>query len=296
MNIRGKARVLNRTFLKLITLSLGLAVFSAPVKAGFEVMGEAEEQYGNAQSEEFRRAVAQKTELSDVDRKYLNSVEKKRVGNRWYYKAQIARPTVKLKMVTNESTGIPGQPPERSVNEDVFHFILGWGYKWTRWATEIELLIAETFDYRTNPVLVNPVYIPPPIPIGGGQSIKLEGNVKHFAFFWNFEYEVPTFFDFIPKTFHPYINAGIGTAVKTTDSQTFTLGGQARQNKSSRSNDFAWHAGLGVKYQVTGNILIDIAYRWMMLGDVKFGTIEGLTLKARDLDSNGFYLGLTYQL
>ncbi len=291
MNILGKTKALTNQSIPMVCLGLGLSFFSSYANAAFEVIDEPS--YGNAQNETFRRAIDNTEPLDSSDRTFLSRVDQKRVGQRSYWKAQIARPTTKLKMVTNETTGVPGQPATRNTNEDTFHVALGLGYKWIRWAVELEFLISETFDYRTNPALVNPVFVPPGV---GATAIQLKGVVKPWAFFGNIEYEVPTFFDFVPTSFHPYVNLGIGTAVKTTDSQTSTLGGAARQIKSSRSNDFAWHFGLGLKYQVTGNLLLDFAYRWMALGDVKFGQIEGLTLKARDLDTNGFYLGLTYQV
>lgn len=292
MKIFGTTYKSSISLIRYISLGLALCALS-PISsfAAFDVMEE-DANYGNAQNQTFQRAIDNTEPLDAEDRVFLSRVEEKRVGNRSYLKAQIGRPRSQLLRVSNETIGVPGQPAVRDVDEDVFHIMLGIGYKWVRFAVELELLISETFDYATNPALSNPVFFPPP----GGTAIQLSSDVKPWAVFANLEYEIPRFFDFIPTTFHPYVNIGVGTSVKTTNASTASIGGAARQIKSERSNDFAWHFGLGTKYQITGNLLIDFAYRWMALGDVKFGPIEGITLRATDLDTNGFYLGLTYQL
>lgn len=290
MNTSGKFFNSAPNIFKLICLTALFTLTSMKAFAAFDVMEE--EYYGNAKNDTFRRAIENTEPLDAEDRVFLSRVEERRVGNRSYLKGQIGRPRAQLLQVQNDTTGVPGQPAVTNTDEDVFHIMVGMGYKWVRFAVELEFLIQETFDYQTNPALANPTFTPPP----GGVAIQLSSDVKAWAVFANLEYEFPRFFDFIPSTIHPYANIGVGSSVKTTNARTASIGGAARQIKSSRSNDFAWHCGLGMKYQITGNLLIDFAYRWMALGDVKFGEIEGLTLRARDLDTNGFYLGLTYQL
>ena len=94
------------------------------------------------------------------------------------------------------------------------------------------------------------------------------------------------------------MNLGIGLTSNTADSATFSAGGQGRQVQTKRSTDFAYNGGLGIKYQITGTIILDLAYRWYQLGGVKFGPIDDVnfTLSAKDLNTKGIYLGIVYQM
>lgn len=279
MNTFGIRRFLtNKLYFGLSTLILSFACFSA--YAGFEVQeGDPHIEYGNAQNETFRRAVEYEESLDANDRSFLASVEQQAVTNRWYWKALLARPKAQIEDVRVEFTGSPTVTLPGDEDE-VFQFIIGFGHKWNRWAAEMELLISESLTYRLQQIY----------------NIQAKANIKNWVLFLNTEYEIPTFFDFIPNRFHPYINAGVGVSVKTVDTQAFNAVGQATNLYSERSNTFAWHAGLGSKFQVTSNILVDIAYRWMQFGEADFANINGVSIKATDLVSRGFYLGITYQL
>lgn len=283
----------HRIKIKLLLCAIGFLVTGA-VQAAFQIQGPEEEyHHGRATNESFRRAVESEEPLDANDMSFLSNVEEKRTTNRSYYRLQLARPEAKIKDVSNNTPGITGTVANTSVEDDVFTVSLGWGYKWIKWATELELVVAESFGYQTSPILVVTA-----IPAGFTPSpnqIQLRSSVKHFALFWNWQYEIPTFFDFIPKSIHPYAQAGFGLGYKTVDDSTFTLGNQRRQTDTSRSGDLAGNLGLGVMYQVTGNFLIDIAYRYMQMGEFEFGPIEGFKLEANDLKTRGFFVGFVYQ-
>ncbi len=256
-------------------------MIGAPAMAAFEVINEPNVEYGNAQNEVFRKAVEFEDSLDSTDRAFLSTVEQKRVSNRWYYEAQIGRPEIRVKDVMNETTGMTGQPANRSTEDDLFLFVIGWGYKWNRFATELELVISESVDYRSNPILT-------------GQTIQVDADIQNVTLFWNFEYEIPTFFDFIPSRVHPYVNVGFGPSFKTVDTRSLSLGNQARQTTSERSTDFAYNLSAGVKFQLTANILVGGGYRYMNMGEADIGPIEGIKLSADEYTARGFFVGLTY--
>jgi len=104
----------------------------------------------------------------------------------------------------------------------------------------------------------------------------------------------------------PFVGAGVG-AVRTTvdkfkDTNIVTQG--LAYAKAGSKTNFAWalHAGLG--YDVTPNFKVELAYRYLNLGDAKTGTVynyagqcgscEALTLK--NIESHDVKLGLRWLL
>jgi opacity protein-like surface antigen len=112
----------------------------------------------------------------------------------------------------------------------------------------------------------------------------------------------------------PFIGAGVGAARHTVWSHTDigfisdgTTGfGFADKNEFSKTN-FAWalHAGLG--YEVTSKFKVELAYRYLNMGDVQTSTINcsgtgcaGTGPRAyyhlKDFDSHDFKLGMRMML
>jgi|GEM_PF-3193002 hypothetical protein len=275
---------------KLVIYGLTLWCCCSSAQAGFSVM-EDETYYGNAQSETFRRAIENEAPLDSQDRAFLASVQELRTTNRWYFKSLVGRPQVTLKNVKNVSPQRPAPAPKnqlpntREAKDDALNLDLAFGYKWKRWALEHELLIGESLHYHT----VEASNVP---------SIRLASSIKNIATFLNVQYDLPTFFDFIPKRVQPYALMGLGVSLKTADNTTQNLTGGQRYAQSTRSTALAWHGGLGVQVQVTGSLLANLAFRYYQFNDLKMGPIDeaDYTLKWDSLVSRGFYLGLTYQL
>lgn len=69
--------------------------------------------------------------------------------------------------------------------------------------------------------------------------------------------------------FTPFIGGGVGYANVTAD---INAPGFALQ---SRDKDFAWDATAGVSYDLTRNITLDIAYRYLAIPNVTFNTPFG---------------------
>ncbi|MGN0008158.1 MAG: outer membrane protein [Desulfovibrionaceae bacterium] len=132
------------------------------------------------------------------------------------------------------------------------------------------------------------------LPLGGGITAHLETEAQWDAqtLFANFYY------DFHNSTaFTPYVGAGLGVAFMNT---TYTVNGVASVagvspkiellSKSKMSTNFAWNVGLGCSYAVNENFSVDLAYRFVKLGQTEVEKND-MSLKTNPY-SNEFSLGL----
>lgn len=278
-------------------LSIFLLLLIAPsALAGLDVkfLDEDEGCFGNAQTEAFRRSMEGEVPLSAGDKAFLANIEANRLGNRWRLKALVGRPRINIEdlEVTSTTPDITGIGP--GVSKDTFQLFLGWGYKWTRWATDLELLAGEQLHQPLSPATFST-----PLPF----ISQFNTTFQYLALFWNVEYEIPKFLDFVPSTIHPYIQGGAGIAVKSANSDIL-VGNAAIIHTSHDIATFAWNAGIGFRFEITCQLLGDIAYRWVDLGGLNTGTLEGLILdpfvflsaSSKHVRSRGLYFGITYQL
>lgn len=250
--------------------------------------------FGNAQNATFKRAMECDAALTPSDKAFLMSVDANRVNNRWRLKALVGRPRIKLENVEVNSTSPTLTVDGPELGRDTFQLILGWGYKWTRWATDLEVLAGEQlYQNVSSPTLL--------LAFPFLSQYNLEA--RYLSLFWNIEYEIPRFLDFIPCIVHPYIQGGIGGAVKSANND-IVIGTNATIHTSHNIVTFAWNAGFGVKVEITGRLLGDIAYRWVDFGGFNTGTLTGapadpfafLNVSSKHLRSHGLYFGITYQL
>lgn len=104
----------------------------------------------------------------------------------------------------------------------------------------------------------------------------------------------------------PFLGAGVGAAQMTIDNfkDTNVVTQGLAYAKSGSKTNLAWalHAGLG--YDVTSNLKIELAYRYLNLGEAKTGTVytyagqcgscEALTFK--NVESHDVKLGLRWMM
>jgi outer membrane protein OmpA-like peptidoglycan-associated protein len=78
--------------------------------------------------------------------------------------------------------------------------------------------------------------------------------------------------------FQPYIDAGVGVARNDLSRTSFASAGGANvANVSSHAvMGFAWGAGAGVAYAVAPNLLLDLGYKYLDLGEMHSGTTLSL--------------------
>jgi outer membrane protein OmpA-like peptidoglycan-associated protein len=103
--------------------------------------------------------------------------------------------------------------------------------------------------------------------------------------------------------FQPYIDAGVGVARNDLSRTSFAAGGATIGSVSSHAfMDFAWGAGAGVAYAVAPNLLVDLSYKYLDLGEMHSGTTVSIGAArantARmdaDLKVHTVMLGLRYE-
>lgn len=72
--------------------------------------------------------------------------------------------------------------------------------------------------------------------------------------------------------FQPYLDAGFGFSSNSMGSTTLNAPGGPFNFSSNTNTDFAWALGAGVAYPLSQNLLIDVAYRYIDLGQAQTGT------------------------
>ncbi|MBF9234833.1 outer membrane protein [Microvirga alba] len=98
----------------------------------------------------------------------------------------------------------------------------------------------------------------------------------------------------------PYLGAGIGVSRNRFDSgeRLVTMAGASvvAPLPSRTHNVFAWALMAGVAFDITGNLTLDLGYRYTRLGNAGTG-FDGadITPRARDIAAHEFRVGARYQ-
>jgi opacity protein-like surface antigen len=96
--------------------------------------------------------------------------------------------------------------------------------------------------------------------------------------------------------FQPYVDAGLGAASNTVDTLDTSLGGGTAINGNTRTS-FAYGLGAGVGYPVAPNVTLDVAYRYLDLGEAETGasdTAGAVAPLKTDLREHTVTMGLRY--
>ncbi len=106
----------------------------------------------------------------------------------------------------------------------------------------------------------------------------------------------------------PFIGGGVGTAFHHTSSMTDfgagTAAGGAGVIAAHHTTSFAWALHAGVGFAVTPNLKLEVAYRYMNLGDAKTGVLTcltqdscpGTTYKFKEIEAHDVKVGFRYLL
>ena len=104
----------------------------------------------------------------------------------------------------------------------------------------------------------------------------------------------------------PFIGAGIGGARTSIDNliDVNTPNAGVAFAKADASWDLAWALHAGLAYDVTSNLKVELAYRYINLGDAKTGVLTRydssgcgcLGLEFKDIDSHDFKVGMRWAL
>ena len=100
----------------------------------------------------------------------------------------------------------------------------------------------------------------------GGVTFRQSNNIQ--TLFANVYYDINTGTKFIP-----YVGAGIGVGfIRTKNSVEFYEGSDWYSSGdigSKTVTNFAWNIGLGLGYEITKNVALDVGYRFADLGKAK---------------------------
>lgn len=264
-----------------VFLFLCLTSFSS--FASFGVMDEYEEgYYGNAQTREFYEDIEGTEALGPRDRAFLNSVQATRITNRWYLRALVGHPKVKVSNLTNVSGGPLAYlvPETTSITDNLYQLLLAGGKVWQNWGFEGEILLSKPLNYSFNE----------------GGLIAASGDLQIFALFFNVQYIIPRWFDWYPRRLQVHLDAGTGGAIKNSNTSTFTSLGLPLDTSSTRVITLTGQLGVGARYQLAANWLFDFYYRYFDLGKSKYGPNLGVQLQSDKLQVTGYFFGVTYQV
>ena len=246
--------------------------------------------YGEAETQHFKEAVEGADALSSKERAYLSGIGSNRIEDRWYARLLIGRARFKLNSLQNESSGPAGNLTlaQNSLSDNLVQVLLAGGYVWEHWAMEAELLFTKPLEYMPRPTFSDTVF-----------DDQVDATIRTYVLFFNLQYIIPRWFDFYPRRLQLHLDAGAGPVIKTTSATTFSDGEQTSSG-SSRIFSIAGQLGVGARYQLSNNFLIDLAYRYMDFGKTKFGPVvvdefNVIYLTSKQFRANGFYAGVTYQ-
>jgi opacity protein-like surface antigen len=95
----------------------------------------------------------------------------------------------------------------------------------------------------------------------------------------------------------PYVGAGVGSALVRTAGVTNTFAQPPAGMNGADKWNFAWALMAGVGYNVAPNVLIDLGYRYLHLGDVGTGMDQfGAVLAVRGVSANEVRVGVRYTI
>lgn len=215
----------------------------------------------------------------------------------WYLRGDIGMSNQKVKSLFNVLYNAPGTTVQ-NVNpafDSAMTFGLGVGYQFNNW-----LRADITGEYRAGASfngldIVNVVGFPPGT--DEYRAIKSE-----WLFLANAYADLGTWW-----CITPFVGAGIGMT-RTTISSFMDIGTTAPGGAVAYADDaskwsMAWALYAGLGYQVTKNVTVEFAYRYLDLGDARSGDIRPFNgpgavnnpMEFRGLTSHDFKLGIRVQ-
>jgi opacity protein-like surface antigen len=160
---------------------------------------------------------------------------------------------------------------------DQFFVGFGVGYAWNNW-----LRFDVTGEYRAKTAFhAIGSYTGEGEPGGTFQNVY-DGNWKTYVFMANAYIDLGTWW-----CLTPFIGAGVGGAFHTISEFTDygpQTAGYGYMSESSNDWTFAWALHAGVAYNVSSNLKIEFAYRYLNMGSVETGIIN---CSADTCQSNG---------
>jgi opacity protein-like surface antigen len=210
----------------------------------------------------------------------------------WYLRGDIGMSNQKTKGLESAQFG-PVQWLDKGGFDSAPIFGIGLGYRhnnWFRWDITGEYRGASTFHALDR------------FSVGAGafETNDYRAKKSEWLFLWNAYLDLGTWHGITP-----FIGAGVGTSRNTIsqfrDINIYTpIGGYAHE---ASTWEFAWALHAGIAYDVTPNFTIELAYRYVDLGDATTGRFpddQGACpcspVKFKDITSHDLRFGVRWAL
>lgn len=97
----------------------------------------------------------------------------------------------------------------------------------------------------------------------------------------------------------PYVGAGVGASyINVSDYSFVNPDGSKGKQKGDKDWSFSWALMAGVGYNISDNLIVDLGYRYLNLGDGKTKKVNGFdgakSVKFDDLQAHEFRVGFRY--
>ena len=133
----------------------------------------------------------------------------------------------------------------------VFTSSIAYGYTFKRLPVRAEL----EYSFR-NKAKFNDLGLWP------NTEIQTNAELKNQSLMANFYYDFKN-----TSLFTPYITVGLGASLNKLKVQA--TGDSADDYANNRKTDFAWSVGAGVSYQINEKVDVDLAYKYIDLGQIE---------------------------
>lgn len=220
------------------------------------------------------------------------------VGSGWYLRGDVGMTNQSVKRLSNSLDAL-GTIEKVNLGFDSSPFVgVGIGYQFSPW-----LRADITGEYRGKASFQGlERYRDSTLPLGYGTD-EYTATKKELVFLANGYVDLGNW-----KGLTPFVGAGIGVAYNTIDQFRDTnvvTQGLAFAPSASKLN-LAWALHAGLAYDIAPNLKVELAYRYLNLGDGKTGTVYDYAgrcafagcdnIKFKNIDSQDIKIGLRWLL
>ena len=222
----------------------------------------------------------------------------------WYLRGDIGVGVIRnVKWFDSDNAAVGGSFVQQA-NADTTFIGVGVGYQWNNWLrVDATAEIRGATEFKATDSLFNAFVFNPNGTFGSQQFNFFETKLTSLVFLANVYADLGTWW-----CLTPFIGAGIGTAgnkvTGLTDLGAFSsgaVGGFGFADDATKWN-LAWAIHAGVAYNVSNNLKLEFAYRFLHLGDAVSGTLHcgngcnSAPVEIRNIESHDFKIGMRWLL
>lgn len=126
---------------------------------------------------------------------------------------------------------------------------------------------------------------------GTATAAAATGELNAFYWFANLLLDIPMGWGFTP-----FVGAGAGFANVRGDNINVPVAGTLADGVNDSDTTFAWNVTTGLSYDISRNVTLDLAYRFVQFNSVDFRTaVSGVTV-SNDIDNHQVNVGVRVHL